>query len=91
VFAINAAWLQLALTAADLLAWTQTILLTSDDAESRHLARAEWKTIRYRLLHVGAKITTTARRVHLHLADGWPWAHTLARAFTILRVIPVPP
>ena len=26
-FAINAVWLQLALTAADLLAWTQTILL----------------------------------------------------------------
>jgi hypothetical protein len=29
-FAINAVWLQLALTAADLVAWTQTILLTRD-------------------------------------------------------------
>jgi hypothetical protein len=90
VFSINAAWLMLALTAADLLAWTQTILLTSTDDQTKALARAEWKTIRYRLLHTGARITRTARRIHLHLSEGWPWAHTLARAFTVLRAIPVP-
>jgi hypothetical protein len=44
-FAINAVWLQLALTAADLIAWTQTTLL--DEA----LAKAEPKLPRYRLLH----------------------------------------
>ena len=38
-FAINAAWLTCALTAIDLLAWTQTILLHDDPA----LARAEPK------------------------------------------------
>jgi hypothetical protein len=53
VFAINAVWLELALTAADLLAWTQTTLLT-DDPEHPELAKAEWKTIRYRLLHTAA-------------------------------------
>jgi hypothetical protein len=90
IFTINEAWLQLALTAADLLAWTQTILLTSDDADTVALARAEWKTIRYRLLHTGARITRTARRLYLRLAEGWPWAHTLARAFTVLRRIPAP-
>ena len=90
VFSINAAWLMLALTAADLLAWTQTILLTSTDDKTKTLARAEWKTIRYRLLHTGARITRTARRIHLHLSEGWPWAHALARAFTVLRRIPVP-
>ena len=46
-FALNAVWLELALTAADLIAWTQTALLDGD------LARAEPKTLRYRLLHVG--------------------------------------
>jgi len=42
---INAAWLEAALTATDLLAWTQTMLLSGE------LARAEPKKIRYRLLH----------------------------------------
>jgi hypothetical protein len=57
LFSINQAWLQLALIAADLLAWTQTILLTSDDDQTRALARAEWKIIRYRLLHTAARLT----------------------------------
>jgi hypothetical protein len=89
VFAINAVWLELALAAADLLAWTQTILLTSDP-EHPELAKAEWKTIRYRLLHTAARITRTGRRVWLRLQKGWPWALALARAFATLRRIPVP-
>jgi hypothetical protein len=86
IFAINQVWLELALAAADLLAWTQTILL----ADAPELAKAEWKTIRYRLLHTAARITRTGRRVFLRLQKGWPWALALARAFTILRRIPVP-
>jgi len=43
-FAINAVWLQLALTAADLTAWTQTILLDTT------LAKVEPNLLRYRLL-----------------------------------------
>jgi hypothetical protein len=46
VFAINAAWLELALTGIDLLAWTQHLLLDGE------LATAEPKKLRYRLLHV---------------------------------------
>jgi Transposase DDE domain group 1 len=86
VFAINQVWLELALTAADLLAWTQTILLV----DAPDLARAEWKSIRYRLLHTAARITRSARRVWLRLQKGWPWALALAHAFTLLRRIPVP-
>jgi hypothetical protein len=86
VFAINAVWLELALTAADLLAWTQTILLV----DAPELARAEWKTIRYRLLHTAARITRSGRRIRLRLQKGWPWALALARAFAVLRRIPVP-
>jgi len=86
VFAINAAWLELALAAADLLAWTQTTLL----ADEPSLARAEWKTIRYRLLHTAARITRGARRIRLRLQKNWPWALALAHAFTVLRRIPLP-
>ena len=79
-------WLELALAAADLLAWTQTILL-------RHvpeLARAEWKSIRYRLLHTAARIARSGRRTTLRLQQSWPWALALARAFAALRRLPVP-
>jgi hypothetical protein len=86
IFAVNAVWLILALTAADLLTFTQTILLT----DQPDLARAEWKTIRYRLLHTAARITRSARQVWLRLAEGWPWALALARSFATLRRIPLP-
>ena len=45
LFAVNAVWVELALTAADLLAWTQTILLACDNGHATlDLARAEWST-----------------------------------------------
>ncbi|MET7952335.1 IS1380 family transposase, partial [Micromonospora sp. NPDC005324] len=84
IFAINQAWLQLALTGIDLLAWTQTLLLDGD------LARAEPKKLRYRLLHVPARIARTARRTWLRIADGWPWAEEIITAFTRLASLPRP-
>lgn len=84
VFAINAAWLQLALTGIDLLAWTQHLLCDGD------LARAEPKTLRYRLLHVAARITRSARRTRLRIAETWPWAQHLVTAFTRLAALPRP-
>jgi len=83
---INAVSVELALIAADLLALTQTMLLT-DEPE---LHRAEPKTLRYRLLHTAARITRGQRRVFLRLAEHWPWALALARAFRRLRLIPLP-
>ena len=61
-FAINQAWLELALTGIDLLAWTRTLLLDGD------LATAEPKKLRYRLPHVAARITRTARQTRLAIA-----------------------
>jgi hypothetical protein len=84
VFAINQAWLQLALTGIDLLAWTQTLLLDGD------LAKAEPKKLRYRLLHVAARITRTARRTRLAIAADWPWADALTSAFNNLTALPRP-
>jgi hypothetical protein len=55
----NAAWMETSMAAADLLAWTQTMLLDGE------LAKAEPKKLRYRLLHTAARITRGQRRIHL--------------------------
>jgi hypothetical protein len=83
-FAINAVWLELALTAADLLAWAQTMLLDGE------LALAEPKKLRYRVLHVAARVTRGQRRTWIRLPQAWPWARQLAAAFDRLRRIPTP-
>lgn len=83
-FAINQAWLQLALTGIDLLAWTQTLLLDGG------LATAEPKRLRYRLLHVAARITRTARQTRLAIAANWPWTDALTSAFSNLAALPRP-
>jgi hypothetical protein len=83
-FAINAVWLQLALTAADLIAWTQTTLLDGP------LAVVETKLLRYRLLHTAARITRHGRRTIIKIAASWPWADQLAAAFARLAAIRQP-
>jgi hypothetical protein len=84
-FAANAAWLELALCAQDLLAWTQRLLLTGE------LARCEPKRLRYRLLHVAGRLTRHARRLRLHLPRGWAWGEQLRAAFQRLRALPQAP
>jgi Transposase DDE domain group 1 len=84
MFAINAVWHELALTACDLIAWTQTTLLDGE------LAKAEPKTLRYRLLHVAARITRGQRRIFVRIAEHWPWRHELAAAFARLAALPQP-
>jgi hypothetical protein len=79
----NQVWLELVLVAQDLCCWTQALLL--DGA----LALAEPKALRYRLLHVAARIVRHARRTILRLQASWPWAVELARAFARLRALPL--
>jgi len=83
-YAENKAWLELALTAADLLTWAQALCFTGD------LARCEPATLRYRICAIAAKLTRTARVWTLHLDRDWPWAQHLANAFTRLRAAPWP-
>jgi hypothetical protein len=83
-FAINAAWLATVLIAQDLIAWTQQLCLDGE------LARAEPKRLRYCLFHTAGLIVRSGRRTSLRLADGWPWADHLARAFHRLRTLPLP-
>jgi hypothetical protein len=84
VFAINKAWLELALTGIDLLAWTQHLLLDGT------MVLAEPKKMRYRLLHVAAKISRTARVTTMRIAAGWPWTEQLITAFHRLNRLPEP-
>jgi hypothetical protein len=83
-FGINQAWLELALTGIDLLAWTRTLLLDGEHA------LAEPKKLRYRLLHVAARIVRTARRTYLRVAERWPWATVLTTAYARLAALPRP-
>jgi hypothetical protein len=78
------AWLELALTGIDLLCWTQHLLLDGS------LTAAEPKKLRYRLLHVAAKLTRTARTTTLRLAADWPWTDELVAAFQRLAALPEP-
>lgn len=84
MFAINAAWLELALTGCDLLTWTQRLLLDGE------IARAEPRRLRYQILHVAARITHGTRRVYLRIHATWPWAADLATAFARLATLPRP-
>jgi hypothetical protein len=84
-FAINTAWLTAVMIAADLTTWTQTMLL-----HDTTLAKAEPKTLRYRLLHVAGRLTRGQRRVWLRIDRHWRWAPDLARAFARLAGLPQP-
>ena len=78
-FVRNEAWLILVLIAQDLLAWTARVCLRGD------LARAEPATLRYRLLHVGARLARRGRHLHLRIDAAWPWRDQLDAAFGRLR------
>jgi Transposase DDE domain group 1 len=83
-YAANACWLELALTAADLLCWSQALCFTGT------LARTEPATYRYQILHVAGILVRTARGRHLRLDTDWPWATQLTTAFQRLRTAPWP-
>ena len=81
-FTANAAWLELALIAHDVMVWTQGLTL-----EGEH-AICEPKRLRYRILHVAGQLTRHARRTTLHLPADWPWAGAILRAFKRLAALP---
>ena len=81
-FALNEVWLEIVELAHDLIIWTQTLLLQGE------LQSAEPKRLRYRLLHVAARLAFSGRRAKLHLQRTWPWAGELAAAFARLKALP---
>jgi hypothetical protein len=83
-FAQNECWLELCLTAADLITWSQALCFTGE------LARCEPATFRYRVCSIAGRLTRRSRTSHLQLDRDWPWAKDLARAFDRLRAAPWP-
>jgi hypothetical protein len=79
--ALNAAWLETVLTAVDLVTWTQLIGFTGHPA----LARCEIHAFRYRVLHVAARITRSARTTRLRIDQSWRWAVQIAAGFHRIR------
>jgi hypothetical protein len=81
-FEHNRVWLMLVAIAHDLLVWTRRLLLTGE------LASCEPKRLRYRLLHVAARLAFHARTATLRIDAKWPWADALVAAFTRARTLP---
>jgi hypothetical protein len=84
-FRINSAWLAASLIAATLLSWLRLLALDGD------LARAEPKTLRYRVLHAAARLVRGGRRRRLKIPRTWPWAAAIAVAWTRITALPQAP
>ncbi len=83
-FAMNEVWLEIVLLAHDLIIWTQALTLDGE------LAKAEPKRLRYRLLHIAARLAFSGRQGKLHLPKTWPWTEQLKAAFAKLQTLPAP-
>ena len=86
-FDINQVWLRLVQIAADLTAWTRMLALTGG---AKVLATCEPKALRYRFLHVPARLTHSARRRRLRIPQTWPWAAAIVAVFANIAAIPQP-
>ena len=74
-FTANAAWLVLAIIAFNL-------TLAAACTAASGLAKATTATIRRKLIHVPARVASSARQLILHLPAGWPWQDAWLRLFT---------
>ena len=80
-FAANAAWLVLAVMAFNL---TRAAGTLADGS----MAKATTATIRRKLVHVPARIASSARSLTLHLPRAWPWEDAWTTLFTGLCAPP---
>ena len=83
-YAINQAWLKIVAVAADLTAWLRLLALDGD------LAATEPKGLRFKMLHVPARLVRSGRRRHLRLPSRWPWADQIVEAFRRIMIITAP-
>jgi len=81
---VNKAWCAAVCIAVDLIAWFRLYALTGA------LAKAEPKTLRYRLLHTPARLVHARRYRWLRLPRTWPWASPLATAIDTIHRMPMP-
>lgn len=83
---VNTGWIHTAAIATDLLAWVRLLGLHDDP----DLADADPDTLRYRILHIPARLAVHARRRILHLAGDWPWTPAILTCWQRLCLIPQP-
>jgi hypothetical protein len=83
-YTVNTAWCQAASIACDLLAWLRLPALDGD------LARAEPKTLRYKILHTAGRIVKGQHRRYLRIPPSWPWARDITSAFARIMALPPP-
>jgi hypothetical protein len=72
------------LLACDLLAWLRLLALSGE------LAKAEPKTLRYRLLHTAGRIIRGQRKRKIRIPETWPWASQLATCLLTALALPPP-
>jgi hypothetical protein len=84
-FQVNTAWLTAAMIAAILLAWLKLLALDGE------LAKAEPKTLRYRVLHAAARLVRGGRRRRLKIQATWPWADAISVAWQRIDALPQAP
>lgn len=82
---MNEVWLEIVMLAHDLIVCTQALCLDDE------LAKAEPKRLRYRLLHVAARLAFSGRRAKLRLPAAWPRTEALKTAFEKLTTLPAAP
>ena len=79
---MNQAWLTAAMTGQILLAWLRLLALDGD------LAKAEPRTLRYRVLHAAARLVRGGRRKRWKFAANWPWTAPITRAWQRICALP---
>ena len=80
MFTANAAWLVLAVIAFNLTRAAAVMASTSPTGHA-DLAKATTATVRRKLIHVPARVASSARRITLHLPHAWPWDQAWTRLF----------
>jgi predicted transcriptional regulator len=83
-YQVNKAWLDASMTACILLSWLRLLALDGT------LAKAEPKTLRYRLLRAAARLVRGGRRRTLKIAAAWPWATAITTAWQRIQALPHP-
>lgn len=86
-FNIDQTWLMITQIAADLTAWTRLFGCIGDAAT---LATCEPKALRYRFLHVPARLAHSVRRRRLKIPESWPWAAAIVAVFANIAATPQP-
>ena len=81
-FPANAAWLAVQVLAHNLARWTTRIGLGEQLVTT--------KTLRRRFFSLAGRLTRKARRLTLHLPQGWPWQNQFSNALAKLRALPLP-